>query len=535
MKMFQWALLVSAVMFSATPMQSQEAPGNWFLMDLQEDGYSGVSADKAHEQLLKGKKAQTVIVAVIDSGIDLEHEDLQEILWVNEDEIPGNGIDDDNNGYVDDIHGWNFIGGPNGENVNQDTYEATRLYVKYKAMFEGKDPGKLSKKEKKMYEEYLEVKKLIEDKRAELEGNLELYSGIKESISQIKKMMGKDEFTADELNQLQVEDPSLGQAVMILNNVLSQGGTVADLEEQLDGAIKYFSNSLNYGYNPDFDPRSIVGDDYDNVKERHYGNNDAEGPDASHGTHVAGLIAAVRGNGIGIDGVADHVRIMSIRAVPDGDERDKDVANAIIYAVDNGAKIINMSFGKGYAWNKEAVDKAVKYARKHDVLLVHAAGNSAQDNDVTDNFPNDTYAKRGFLGLGPKQADNWLEIGAFSWKKGEDAVATFSNYGKKSVDVFSPGVDLYSCVPQSDYATFSGTSMASPVTAGVAALIRAYYPEFSAKEVKQIILDSAIPQNYKVKKPGSKELVDFSELCVTGAEVNAYEALKLAEKRAKKK
>ncbi len=532
--MFQWALLLSAVLLGATNTWSQTAPGNWFLMDLQEDGYSGVSANKAHEELLQGKKAQTVIVAVIDSGIDLEHEDLKDILWVNEDEIPGNGIDDDGNGYVDDIHGWNFIGGPDGKNVDHDTYEITRLYVKYKAMFDGKDPDKLSKKEKKLYEEYQDIKKEIDEKRQELKGNLDLYTGIQKSIDKIQEMLGKEEFTAEDLDQLQIEDQSLGQAAMILSNVLAQGGTVAELEDQLEGALDYFNSGYQYGYNPDFDPRSIVGDNYADVNERHYGNNDAEGPDASHGTHVAGLIAAVRNNGIGIDGVADHVRIMSVRAVPDGDERDKDVANAIRYAVDNGAKIINMSFGKGYAWNKDAVDKAVKYARKHDVLLVHAAGNSSQDNDVTDNFPNDTYAKRGFLGLGPKQADNWLEIGAFSWKKGEDATATFSNYGKKSVDVFSPGVDLYSCVPQSDYATFSGTSMASPVTAGVAALIRAYYPEFSAQEVKQIIMDSAVPQNYKVKKPGSKELVDWKELCVTGAEVNAYRALQLAEERSKK-
>ncbi len=534
MKMFHWALLLSAILFSANVQAQDQAPGNWFLLDLQSDGYAGLSANKAHEQLLKGKKAQTVIVAVIDSGVDIEHEDLQDIIWVNEDEIPGNGIDDDHNGYVDDIHGWNFIGGANGENVNHDSYEISRLYAKYKAMFDGKDTDKLSKKERAMYDEYLEIKKTIEEKREELQGNLDLYTGIKEAINKVKELVGKDDFTAEDLDSLQVDDPSLGQAMMILSNVLSQGGTVAELEEQLDGAIEYFSNSLNYGYNPDFDPRSIVGDDYSNVKERYYGNNDVEGPDASHGTHVSGIIAAIRNNNIGIDGVADHVRIMSVRTVPDGDERDKDVANAIIYAVDNGAKVINMSFGKGYAWNKGAVDKAVKYARKHDVLLVHAAGNSAQNNDETDNFPNDTYAKRGFLGLGPKQADNWLEIGALSWKKGEDAPATFSNYGKKSVDVFSPGVDIYSCVPQSDYASFSGTSMASPATAGVAALIRAYYPEFSAQEVRQIILDSAIPQNYKVKKPGSKELVDFSELCATGAIVNAYRALQLAEERSKK-
>ena len=157
-------------------------------------------------------------------------------------------------------------------------------------------------------------------------------------------------------------------------------------------------NKLDYAYNPDYDSRKlIVKDNYADSNERFYGNNDVEGPDALHGTHVAGIVGAVVGNEIGSDGIARNVKLMSVRAVPDGDERDKDVANAIRYAVDNGATIINMSFGKGYSWDKKAVDEAVKYAAKHDVLLVHAAGNSGQNNDKTDNFPNDFIGKHGFI------------------------------------------------------------------------------------------------------------------------------------------
>ncbi|MEZ5059157.1 MAG: S8 family serine peptidase [Saprospiraceae bacterium] len=312
-----------------------------------------------------------------------------------------------------------------------------------------------------------------------------------------------------------------------------KGSTFEGLKENLQGGIDYFESKFKYHYNPDFNARTIVGDNYFNTYEKGYGNNDVEGPDAGHGTHVAGIIAASRGNGVGMDGVANSVRIMSVRAVPDGDERDKDVANAIIYAVDNGASVINMSFGKGYSWDKEAVDKAVKYAKKKDVLLIHAAGNDSENNDNTDNFPNDNYEKSGWFS--PKKAKNWLEIGALSWKGGENSPATFSNYGKENVDLFAPGVDIYSTIPDQTYASFSGTSMASPVTAGVAAVIRSYYPELTAEQVKEVLMESVVPLEFDVMKPGTEEKVPFSDLSVTGGVVNVYKAVFLASKTKGKK
>jgi len=255
-----------------------------------------------------------------------------------------------------------------------------------------------------------------------------------------------------------------------------------------------------------------------------------KGPDASHGTHVAGIIGAVRGNEVGMKGVANDVRIMSIRAVPNGDEHDKDVANAIIYAVNNGATVINMSFGKSYGWDKPAVDAAVKYACKKDVLLVHAAGNSNQDNDTSSNFPNDKFKK------GKKSAPNWLEIGALSWKKGDEAPARFSNYGAGNVDLFAPGVDIYSTVPDVDaYDSFSGTSMASPVTAGVAAMLRSYFPRLTAVQVKDILMKSIVPISEDVKLPGSEEKVKMKDLCITGGVLSAYKAFELASKTKGKK
>ena len=283
-----------------------------------------------------------------------------------------------------------------------------------------------------------------------------------------------------------------------------------------------------------FDPRAeIVGDDYKNSYEKGYGNNDVEGPDAQHGTHVGGIVGAKRNNDIGMDGVADNVQLMSVRAVPDGDERDKDVANAIIYSVDNGAKVINMSFGKGFVYDKKAVDKAVKYAEKKGVLLVHAAGNSSLDTDVEDNYPNkycNDKRKR-------KPYSNWIEVGALSWKGAEDMPATFTNYGAKNVDVFAPGVDIYSTIPGSEYEPLSGTSMASPVTAGVAALVWSYYPELTVQELRKILVETSVKVDQEVNVPGSRgaKKMPFSEMSNTGGVVNAYNALKAAEALVKNK
>jgi subtilisin family serine protease len=297
----------------------------------------------------------------------------------------------------------------------------------------------------------------------------------------------------------------------------------------------YFKK-VAYGYNENFDPRDIVGDNYEDVDQKIYGNNDVEGPDAAHGTHVAGIIAAVRDNEIGVQGIANNVRIMSVRAVPDGDERDKDVANAIRYAVDNGASIINMSFGKGFSWNKNVVDDAIRYAQKKDVLLVHASGNSNKNIDEEDNFPNDVYEKpKGFLFCKKKEAKTWLEVGALSWESGENMIAYFSNYGKKEVDVFAPGMAIYSTVPNDSYQIMQGTSMASPVVTGIAAVLRSYFPKLKAEQVKEIIMQSADPIGTKVKVPGSDELVLLSEISKSGGIVNVYTAVSLASKTKGKK
>lgn len=508
--------------------QSIEPPKDWFLRDPEQDQLQGVSVTKVY-QTLAGQPSRTVIVAVVDSGVDIEHEDLKSIIWVNEDEIPNNKIDDDKNGYIDDVNGWNFIGGATG-NVNEDTYELTREYVRLKKKFENTKDGKVPKKQKAEYEQYQKIKDKFEKLKAKNEQQYSLYKNLQDnvmlSVDTLKVILKTDSLTQESLQQFTTTDPSLLFAKGFLLNMFKNIGpeeSIDDLLAQLQEAVDYFGVIVNYGYNENFDSRLIIGDTYSNSYEKNYGNNDVKGPDPEHGTHVAGIIAADRKNEIGINGIADNVRIMSVRTVPNGDERDKDVANAIIYAVDNGAKIINMSFGKSFSPEKTVVDKAVKYAEQKGVLLIHAAGNDGEDIDEKKNFPSRYYTDG-------KEAKNWLEIGASAWGSDQEFVGSFSNYGKKSVDFFAPGVDIYSTTPGNTYKNQSGTSMASPTTAGVAALLMSYFPELSYLEVKDILKKSTRKfDNLEVVTPGGSTNVKFSELSNTGGLVNAYEAVKMAQ------
>lgn len=524
--------VVIFILFSAVNGFSQqlkkETPKNWFLLDPQTDSVQGVSAEKTYQTLLKDQPSKTILVAVIDSGIDIYHEDLKSVIWTNEKEIAGNGLDDDKNGYIDDVHGWNFIGGKNG-NVDADTYELTREYIRLSKKFLSIDTLKLNKKAAIEFAGYKKVKDKYLKLKAKNEQQYNLYNGmytnLTQSIDTLKAKLKTDELTPELVKNFQSSDVKLLFAKGFLMNLYKNAGEDANISEymgQLKEGVDYYKVIVKYGYNQDFNSREIVGDNYSNLFEKGYGNNDVKGPDPTHGTHVAGIIAADRKNELGIKGIADNVKILPIRAVPNGDERDKDIANAIIYAVDNGAKIINMSFGKSFSPEKEVVDKAVKYAEMKGVLLIHAAGNDSDDIDVDKNFPTKKY-------LDGKEAKNWIEVGASAYGADENFVGDFSNYGKKMVSLFAPGVDVYSTVPNNKYKNESGTSMASPSTAGVAALLWSYFPELSALQVKDILLKSTRKfDNLKVIKPGSKEEVLFSDLSSSGGLVNAYEAVKMA-------
>ncbi len=526
------ALLISGMLLA----QTQKRPDNWFNLDPTNDKVNGVSTERTYNELLKDKKPVPVIVAVLDSGVDYLHEDLKDVMWVNPGEIPGNGIDDDKNGYIDDIHGWNFIGGKDGKNVGADNLEVTRVYRKLKPKYEGKTAADFkSKEDKKEYDYFLKVKEDYEKSKAQYEPAYNQYKFMLENLkkleSEIKSQQGVAEVTAESLEKYSTEDKSLKQAKAIANLSLKSGKTTfADLMEQIEEAFEQMSSMVEVGLSLENDPRTIVGDNYDDAYEKYYGNSDVKGPHSFHGTHVAGIIAASRNNGIGMDGVAANVKIMAVRCVPNGDERDKDIANAIIYAVDNGAKVINMSFGKKYSWNKKVVDDAVKYAQSKGVLLMHAAGNDHLNIDEVTHYPTAKFEGKGF-------ASNMITIGALSWKPDSMIAAPFTNYGKKSIDMFAPGVDIYSTAPEQKYKDASGTSMATPVAAGVAAVLKSYYPNLTPEQIKTILVKSSLKtyKGKKVIKPGSKKgdkdrYIKFQDLGKNGGIVNLYEAVKLADK-----
>ncbi len=521
------------IVFLAIPGYSQlftkEVPTDWFLKDPLEDSLQGMSVERAYKILLKDKPSISVLVAVIDSGIDIDHEDLKSIIWVNKKEIPNNGIDDDKNGYIDDLHGWNFIGGKNG-NVEADTYELTREFIRLNKKFGAIDSSKVRKKQRAEYTSFLKIKDKYQKLKFKNEQQYKIYVGLynytKASVDTLKKVFKTEKLNPEEVRNFSTNDPTLLFSKSIITSIYKNMGDDTDMEaylSQVKEGVDYYGVIVKYGYNVDFDSRKIVGDNYANLLEKVYGNNDVKGPDPLHGTHVAGIIAADRSNNLGIKGIADHVQIMVVRAVPNGDERDKDIANAIYYAVDNGAKIINMSFGKSFSPEKEIVDRAVKYAEQKNVLLIHAAGNESDNTDIENNFPTKKY-------LNGKEAKNWIEVGASAWGSNEEFVGSFSNYGKKSVSLFAPGVKIYSTTPGNTYKNEDGTSMSSPATAGVAALLMSYFPELTAIQVKDILLKSTRKfDNLKVQKPGSKDVVLFSDLSISGGLINAYEAVKMAQ------
>ena len=507
------------------------SPAQWYLKDPQLDNVPGVGATRTYQELLKNLIPTAVVVAVIDSGIDTAHVDLKKVLWTNPREIPGNGIDDDKNGYVDDVHGWNFLGGADGRNINAETLEMTRIVAAGRQRFKGMSAKTVKPADKADFALYQKAEKVYKEHLKDaMEGNQQMESmtgPITEMVANMKQALGTDKLDTTTLRNAHSDDPSLQRAIAGMLEMMRQtkAADADELLKQLNEGAKQERSTLDNSLNLNFDARTdIVKDNPNDVNQRSYGNNDVQGPDPLHGTHVAGIIAASRTNNLGIQGLAgDPVRIMAVRAVPDGDERDKDVANAIRYAVDNGAQIINMSFGKDFSPQRAAVEAAYKYAAQKGVLLVHAAGNENSNLDVADNYPASFY-------MNNTPVPNLLTVGASGPVDNAHLPADFSNYSHKGVDVFAPGVGIYSTLPGSTYGNESGTSMASPVTAGVAAVLKSYFPKLTATDLKRIIMQSAQVHHTKVQTPGGEKLVDFSTLSVSGGVVDMYEAVKLAQK-----
>ncbi len=503
---------ISSTNYKKSAKTSLSERQNWYNLDISDDSIPGMSVDKAYNELLKGLKADTIIVAVIDTGIDIYHEDLQGLIWVNEDEIPNNKIDDDNNGYVDDIHGWNYL-----EDAYDESLEMTRL-LRDKVIYNRK---------------FDDAKSEINKKIKESKENLNRYEGYVEGFKKSKKIISKyltnDDFSLDDLKT--IVDDSLSEDILNAKEFLSYFYSIDISLDYLIEGIEYFEEQSKYHYNIDFNGRKSSDNIYD-INDTNYGDHKVNNikPAESHGTHVAGIIAGLRNNSLGNDGINNHVKIMTLRAVSNGDEYDKDIARAIIYAVDNGAKVINGSFGKYYSSNPEWVIDAIRYASEKDVLIVHASGNESKDLDQNknDNYPNDQYFGNNEF------SETFINIGASSINYDKNIKGSFSNYGKKNVDIFAPGVSIYSALPENKYEFQSGTSMAAPATSGVASLIFSYFPQLSAKKVKEIIIESGISIDFEIDGIKENKKVSFKDISKSGKIVNAYNALILASKSKRK-
>jgi subtilisin family serine protease len=487
----------------------------WSHLDIVKDTIPGMSVDKAYAELLKNKKSVKVIVGIVDSGVDIEHEDLKSVIWTNKKEIPGNGIDDDKNGFIDDIHGWNFLGDITKENLEYERIIANKNLV-----------------DDATYQEA----KALNDKNivTSTNGKTQLEKMTSDATNAdvvLTKYLGKTGYSIEEVNAINSQDAEIAKSKMMIQRVNSFGMTLPEFKTAVQKELDGYNKVIN-GDNLKTNYRKSLGDNPEDITDTKYGNNNVMGPDKEeilHGTHVAGIVAQVRYNGLGGDGIANNVEILTVRAVPDGDEYDKDVALGIRYAVDNGAKVINGSFGKSFSPHKQWVYDAIKYAESKDVLIVHAAGNDAKDIDYENNYPNDSADKK------TEFADNLITVGALNYDYGNKIVARFSNFGKLNVDVFAPGVKIYASTPNNTYKFLQGTSMASPNVAGVAALIRSYYPKLSAKQVKHILMDSGVAITTDVIVGGKPaDVRPFANLSQSGKIVNAYNALLMAEKMSKK-
>ena len=518
--------------FAQDKMQNNDLK-TWYHKDFSTTNVYGVNTDNAYKFLeSKGLKPRTIVVGVLDSGVEVDHPGLINNMWKNPNEIPNNGIDDDKNGYVDDIYGWNFIGGKTAD-VDADNLEVTRMVKKYQPIFEGTDSAKNKANQAKMPEEYAiyqKSKKLYDEKGSEAKQYYHYFSGFNNAIPSIVKTLNGKTLTKANLAAIKPASQEDSRNLQILNSLVQDAGNVGKtpkeveelLRKEIEGALKHYESQATKHYNLDFDPRAeIVGDNYDNYNEKHYGNNHYEGPDASHGTHVSGIIAGLPHGNEAQYGVAHKVaKIMTVRAVPDGDERDKDVANAIRYAVDNGAKILNMSFGKAVSPGKKHVWDAMKYAEKKGVLLVKAAGNENQNIGENEYFPTN------FM----KQSDekpfvsNMIVVGA-STNNSQNLRARFSNYNGKMVDVFAPGQEIYSTVPDAKYEYLQGTSMASPVVAGAAAVLWAYMPSLTPQQIKEALVKTV---NKSTVNANVDSNANFDQISVAGGVIDLYKAAQYA-------
>ena len=507
---------------------------DWQFLSPEKDNIAGTGLYDAY-RLLRLKKPEPVVVAVIDCPVDYSHPDLKTVMWKNPKEIPDNNKDDDGNWFRDDVHGWFFNCSRDGRPVDSDQPEATQVYQLFSRRFESRDEKSITPAEKTDWLTFKKARLAFEKGRDRANAFRVFFSDSLRLFSSLDEMMMQSEspVSLEQLEGWKLADETYGKAVkkvlreLFLNRFGRLDQFIRVLKSEYSNWKIEYQPLWNCDYNPECYPRAMVQDHPEIPAEKMYGSGKLKNPASPqhfHGTHVAGIIGAKRGNAIGIEGIADQVQIMSLGAVPSsGDERDKDVANAIRYAADKGARIINMSFAKRFSPHKKTVDEAVRYAESKGVLFFHAAGNNHLDRDTAVFFPVKEYLHGG-------SCKNWIEVGNNEPFLNENLAASSSNFGKKKVDLFAPGTDILSTVPGGGYEAMTGTSMASPVAAGIAALIWSYYPRLSASELRQVLMESVYKPDLRVKKPGSSDLVPFSGLSVSGGIINARNAVVAADK-----
>ncbi|MDC1161922.1 S8 family serine peptidase [Tenacibaculum sp.] len=496
---------------------------NWQLKDIFLDKTPGISMQRAYDSIMKFKKGETVIVAVLDSEIDIKNKSLEKFIWRNSKEIPGNNIDDDDNGYIDDVNGWNFLGNKNGTNTNFTSYSYTRVVKKYDSIFKGKNIEEIEKKDSLSFLSYTKAKKTYEDQLAYANEDINYINmvskGKTEAEEKIAEYLKQEEYSIESLDSLKVKyplDTGLHKMINRKSNFIRYGYSHNYIKVYKLKALERLDKLLNI----EFNERRVVGDNPEDISDKDYGNNLVNGNVNlfTHGTEVSSAIIGLKSN---------NIKIMPVVISPFGDENDKDIALAIRYAVDNGARVINMSFGKSFSIHREWVSQAFKYAEKNNVILITAAGNSSENlNLVGTKYPND------MLEDGTELSDNFLSVGAVSNSLNEGLLSYFSDYGDNYVDVFAPGDDIFTGLPNNKYNFNGGTSLSSAITSGVAALIYSYYPTLNASQVKHVIMDSGLEYNLKVKTPTENDknnMTLFNQLSKSGKVVNVYNALIMAD------
>ncbi len=507
----------------STYVRTAELP-NWAHLNPDRDGYEGTSTIALYEYL-KSQSPVTptgeVIVAIMDTGFDIDHPEIRDKIWKNDKEVNGkDGVDDDGNGYTDDFNGWNFLG--KAVNLN---LEVTRELQRLK-----------SENVSTSDSYYIKVKEEYDNKKQETK---EIYDFAKETLEEwvkAEKKLKEKNYPIETEKLKEISSSLKGEYKDAANKILAINLLYGIDKEELAEIEKEYSEK----YKCLFDTTSIntlIGDGQE-LTEKNYGNNDIRTKGASHGTHVSGIVAADK-EGIG---QAPFVKLMLLRVVPDeGDERDKDVANGIRYAVDNGANIINLSAGKYFSNNSDYVTEAIKYAEERGVLFVVSSGNEAADIETKRNFPPKFYTENGEM----KYFSNMIVVGANTWMKkwskekdpdnlasGYDLAAPFSNFSDRVVDLYAPGMEIYSTVPGGKYERMSGTSMASPEVTGCAAILKGFFPNISASEIKTVLMSSSRKYDgLKVKVRNKESRMLFSSLSKTGGVIDVFNAYKLAKEK----